>query len=56
MTAPAEGILAHELAAALATQRERIAAACERIAAEHVRDSDCHRVAMACARAARRAA
>jgi len=52
MTAPAEGVIARELAA----ERERIAQACERIAAEHVPNSDCHRTAMQCARAARRVA
>lgn len=47
--APAEGIVSAELAA----QRERIARACEDVASDHVVNSDCHRTAMACARAAR---
>lgn len=50
MTAPAEGVVARELH----EQRERIAAACERVAAEHVPNSDPWRAAMDCARAARR--
>lgn len=51
MTTPTNGIVGDGIRA----ERTRIAEACEKIAKEYVVNSDCYRVAMQCAQAARKA-